>query len=118
MQKEYKCFLCCKFHVRIRRPIKQPSLRQYVSKLSGRDPGSDDVISNNCRRIYYNSLKKTSSSSPNLQISDNSDGDFNLHTAKTSNNKESSPRIIQLTIPSTHSSHKYCVSVERKATNV
>lgn len=115
MQKEYKCFLCCKFHVQIRRPIKQPSLRQYVSKLSGRDPGSDDVICNNCRRIYYNSLKKTSSSSPNLQISDNSDGDFNLHTAKTSNNKESSPRIIQLTIPSTHSSHKYCVICRKKS---
>lgn len=82
MPKEYKSFLGCKSHIQIRRSIKQSSLRQYVSNLSGRD--GCDVICNNCRRIYYNSLKETSSTYPNLHISDNSESYFNLHTAEES----------------------------------
>lgn len=83
MPKEYKCFLGCNSHIRIRRSIKQSSLR-HVSNLSGQDGRRCDVICNNCRRIYYNSLTETSSSSPNLHISDNSESDFNLHTAEES----------------------------------
>ncbi|XP_062581640.1 uncharacterized protein LOC134243403 [Saccostrea cucullata] len=115
MPKEYKCFLCGKHHIKIRRPIRQSPLRKYASKLAGQDPGNDDVICNKCRKDYYNSIKKHSSASVTLDNDNDSDFCLSADEHLDNNSKEVSPKNIHLNIPSTHSSHKFCVVCRKKS---
>ena len=118
MPKSYCCALCGISNVKDRRPLKLPAIKKYVAKVLGREVGDTEVLCNKCRASYYRSLKIPASctqSKDNTQRNHEDDDPEYCVNPEQSNANPLSPKTIQLNIPSTHSSHKYCVVCRKKS---
>ena len=51
MQKHYKCAICGKYRLKHCRPIRTPSLKEYVEKTIGRSTNEDDVTKHQFSQI-------------------------------------------------------------------
>ena len=117
MPKSYCCALCGLSNVKDRCPLKLSAIKKYVAKVLGREVGDTEVLCNKCRASYYRSLKIPASctqSKDNTQRNHEDDDPEYCVNPEQSNANPLSPKTIQLNIPSTHSSHEYCV-VGKKA---
>jgi hypothetical protein len=68
-----------------------------------------DIVCGACRSRFYNSL--ASSKTNNIRV------DREYEPPETSIDKVASPKSIQLGIPATPRTHKYCIICKKAATN-
>ena len=119
MAKDYKCAICGKCRLKHKRPIINPVLRKYASKITGRSIVENEVICSKCRSTFKRSIKAstcTTQTSTSFEETDESDDDY-VNDPNSCKNDILSPKNIHLKICSTHSSHKYCIVCKRKSSN-
>ena len=106
MPKHYKCAICGKYRLKHCRPIRTPSLKEYVEKAIGRSTNEDDVICSKCRSAYKLSVRDSHNETHDTE---GSDDDFVVVDSAACKNDMISPKNIHLNILSTQISHKYCI---------
>ena len=116
MVKDYKCSLCGRCHLKQRRPINTKDLKSYICKRLGRDVRVNDVICERCRALYRKARRTEFNRRPAQEETIDDRQDFIPPAATPSN--LTSPRQIKLQVPSTHSSHKYCIICKKKSGKV
>ena len=120
MAKDYKCCLCGRCHLKFRRKVNSKELKNFISKRTGKNVNKDDVICGKCRSMYQRTVKyaitlRKKSDCLDECLSDDSDSEFMLNIEKTVEQKILSPKQIQLNIPSTQTSHKYCIICKKQS---
>ena len=115
MMKSVNCCLCSKRTRRnTRRNVPNGEFKHHVKSILSREIKSTDVVCGACRSRFYNSLAKaelTTSNTNNIRV------DPECEPPETSINKVASPKSIQLGIPATPRTHKYCIICKKAASN-
>lgn len=85
-------------------------MKQYVQSILSREIKNIDCICGNCRLKYYRNIKKDPPTPNEIQL----DPDYR---PQPESSNITSPKSIQLGIPATPRSHKYCVVCKKSGNN-